>query len=107
VDSLQDVFALFGSIRTKRMLGGHGIYRGGLMFALVVDDVLYLKADQQLRSAFAARSLPPFAYQRKGKIVRLSYYLARDEIFDDPAVAKHRADQAYRAALRAGPADRG
>lgn len=36
-----------GEIRSRRMFGGHGIYRDDLMFAIVADDVLYLKAEDK------------------------------------------------------------
>jgi DNA transformation protein len=30
------------------MFGGYGVYRDGLMVAIVVDDVLFLKADDEI-----------------------------------------------------------
>ena len=44
-DYLNEVFGQFGPIRVQRMFGGFGLYRDELMFALVADNVLYLKAD--------------------------------------------------------------
>jgi DNA transformation protein len=32
----------FGFVTARRMFGGAGIYRDGMMFALIADDVLYL-----------------------------------------------------------------
>ena len=39
------------------MFGGVGIYAGELFFALIADDTLYLKADDQTRSEFERRGL--------------------------------------------------
>ncbi len=61
VDNLQSVFELFGPIAAKRMFGGFGIYHDGLMFALVADDELYLKADKQSIPEFETKGLGPFA----------------------------------------------
>lgn len=98
--SLDDVFALFGPIQAKPMFGGHGLYHDGLMFGLVVDDVLYLKADSQSAGAFVAHGLPAFEYVKQGKPIKVSYYQAPEEIFDDQDAARHWAELAFEAARR-------
>ncbi len=100
VDSLEAVFASFGPVRARRMFGGYGIYHDGLMFGLVADDVLYLKADAQSAEQFAEQGLQPFVYDRKGKNITMSYYLAPAEIFDAPDLARLWAVRAFEAALR-------
>ena len=99
VGNLNDVFALFGAIEAKRMFGGYGVYHDGLMFALVADDVLYLKADEDSAGSFVELGLQQFQYEKSGKTMRMSYYAAPEEIFDDPEQAKEWADRAYEAAL--------
>lgn len=101
VQNLNDVFALFGVIEAKRMFGGYGVYHAGFMFALVADDVLYLKADKVSAGSFVELGLQPFEYVKSGKKMQMSYYSAPEEIFDNPAEAKEWADCAYAAALRA------
>jgi len=101
VGNLDDVFALFGAIETKRMFGGYAVYRDGLMFALVADDVLYLKADETSAGSFVELGLKQFEYGKAGKTTRMSYYAAPEEIFDNPEQAKMWANRAYEAALRA------
>jgi len=101
VAALDDVFEAFGPIRAKRMFGGYGIYCEDLMFALVSDDVLYLKSDEAMARELAARDLEPFEYTRQGKRMQMSYYTAPAEIFDDPDEAQRWAKRAYAAALRA------
>lgn len=100
VANLAEVFAAFGRITTRRMFGGHGIYHDGLMFGLVVNEQLYLKADAVSRQQFLDLALPPFSYQRHGKPTRLSYFLAPEDIFDDPDAARHWAGLAFEASLR-------
>ena len=101
VEFLSEVFAQFGAIEAKRMFGGYGVYHDGLMFALVADDVLYLKADATSASSFVKLGLPQFEYLKNGKKMRMSYYAAPEDIFDDPEQAKEWANRAYEAALRA------
>jgi DNA transformation protein len=86
------------------MFGGWGIYHHGLMFGLVMDDTLYLKADAQLAPAFQERGLAPFHYAKAGRLVALSFYRAPEEIYDDQDEAKRWASDAYDAALRASRA---
>ena len=100
VDYLNEVFAAFGPIRARRMFGGYGIYHQDLMFGLVADDVLYLKADTESRSYFDEQGLPPFEYVKNGKAMAMSYFLAPEEIYDEPDQAKTWAIRAFDAALR-------
>lgn len=100
VDNLNDVFALFGPVSAKRMFGGYGIYYRDLMFGLVVDEVLYLKADDSSVAEFVQHGSRPFEYEKNGKIMKMSYYTAPDEIYDDPEKAKEWAVRAFETALR-------
>ena len=101
VEFLKEVFEQFGPIHPRRMFGGYGLFHKGLMFGLVADDVLYLKADETLSAFFEERELEPFQYEKHGKTFKLSYYTAPEEIFEDPAEAKGWALRSYEAAVRA------
>ena len=100
VEYLKEVFEEFGSVRARRMFGGYGIYHQDLMFGLVAEDVLYLKADRESQQRFSDRGLEAFAYEKAGKTVRLSYFMAPEDIYEDPAQASQWAKLAYEAALR-------
>ena len=99
-DHLHEVFGAFGSIQTRRMFGGHGVWHQGLMIGLVAGDALYLKVDEETRGRFEARGLGPFEYSRKGKPVALSYHRAPEEMLESPEDAVAWARLAYAAALR-------
>ena len=62
--------------------------------------MLYLKADADSRQFFEDRGLGPFEYNKKGKVMQMSYYAAPEEVFDDPDEARNWAVRAYEAALR-------
>ncbi len=49
-----------GVISTKRMFGGVGIYCGDTFFAIIDDDVLYLKVDDVNRPQFERAGSSPF-----------------------------------------------
>jgi DNA transformation protein len=100
VNYLHEVFRAFGPIDVRRMFGGHGVFHEGLMFGLVADGVLYLKADAEIADKFCRRGLEQFEYVKKGKAMKMSYFMAPDDIYDDPSVAKDWAALSYEAARR-------
>lgn len=100
VDYLHEVFESFGPIRSRRMFGGHGIYHNDLMFGLVADDELYLKTDKDNIQLFEERGLEAFEFHSDTKVIKMSYYAAPEEIFDDPDQARYWAESAFDAALR-------
>ncbi len=101
IDHLHEIFQHFGPITIRKMFGGYGIYHDGLMFALVADESLYLKADGAIVSYFEREGLGPFEYDKGGKVVKMSYYLAPDDVLEDPEQAAIWARRSYEAALRA------
>lgn len=100
VETLQDVFELLGPIKVRKMFGGYGIYHQGLMFALIADDALYLKADNENAKYFKEKGLKQFEYNKNRKVVKMSYYLVPDEIMDDREEAAVWASRSVAALLR-------
>jgi DNA transformation protein and related proteins len=83
-EHIRDIFSKFGPVTVRRMFGGAGIYADGVMFALVADDVIYLKAGEQNTPAFEREGLAPFSYEAKGKRTVMSYRKMPDRLYDDP-----------------------
>lgn len=94
-----EMLAPLGQPSGRRMFGGYGIFNHDLMFAIVVDQQLYFKTNNNNVMEYISRGLPPFTYQRRGKRVSLNYYLAPDEILDDSEALLPWAQRAYQAAL--------
>jgi len=101
VDFVLESLEPLGGVSARRMFGGWGIYKDGVMFALIAYDQLYLKVDDGNRAAFEARGLQPFTYTGKGRPIRMSYREAPGEGFDDPDILCDWARAACAAALRA------
>lgn len=99
-DYVMELLAPLGTVRRKRMFSGAGLYLDEQIFALILDDVLYLKTDTQNRSEFEAAGCAPFAYDSSGKTVVTSYWRAPDEAMDSPALMQPWARSALAAALR-------
>ena len=101
VNYLLELFESFGQVTAKRMFGSHGLFRDGLIFALIIDDTLYLKVDENSKKDFEVRGLRPFEYEKKGKTVTVSYYQAPEEAMENSDEMNHWASKAFAAALRA------
>jgi DNA transformation protein len=84
IEHLKDVLSGLGPVSVRRMFGGAGIYSDGVMFALVADDTVYLKADAETKRAFVAEGLEPFGYDGHGKRIALPYWRAPERLLDDP-----------------------
>jgi DNA transformation protein and related proteins len=97
---VQELLEALGPVSARRMFGGHGLYHEGLIFAIVMDNRLYLKVDALNRPDFEALGLSPFTYPMKGREVALSYWSAPDAIFDEPSEAVRWARSAWDAAAR-------
>lgn len=97
---LADQLRRWAPIEIRRMFGGYGIFRGGTMFGLINNDMLYLRSDEATRPAFAAAGMGPFRYRRRGRLVALGYHQAPPEAVEDGELLGEWADRAFLAAMR-------
>ncbi len=83
------------------MFSGAGIYADGLIFAIIVDDVIYLKTDETNEADFIKEKLPPFRYQTaRGTRSSMSYRRMPERLYDDPDELAQWASRAFDAASR-------
>lgn len=88
------------SVHGRTMFGGVGIYAGELFFALLADDILYLKTDEQTRPEFERRGLDPFRpYGESGEVMQ--YYRVSEDILEDAEELRVWVEQAVEVARRA------
>lgn len=102
VSYVVDLMQSIGPVYARAMFGGHGIFLDGLMFALIIDNVLYLKASKDHESKFKDRGLDAFTYTRNNRIIQMSYYQAPEETLEDIEEMTAWASNAYSEALKAG-----
>ena len=99
---VQDLLSDFGPVSIRNMFSGAGIYADGVMFAILVDDTLYLKADALSARDFAAEGKGPFTYHPKGRVpVAMSYWEVPERLLDDPEELVTWARRAHAVALTA------
>ncbi len=80
----------------RRMFGGVGIYAEGKMFAIAVEEALYLKVDDESRAEFEDLGSGPFRPHER-QTVR-SFYEVPDEVAADDAELAAWARRAVEAA---------
>jgi DNA transformation protein len=100
VDYVNELLAPLGSVRSKRMFGGVGIYINDLFCAIIADDCLYFKGDDENGAEFAAARCMPFTYEKGGVVHSMRYYRAPEEAMDNPTEMIRWARLGLAAALR-------
>lgn len=81
-----ELFAPMGPVSIRRMFGGAGVFRDGLMFALLGDDTVYLKTDAKLRADLEAEGSAPFLWTKPstGEDIDMGYVSLPSSAMDDP-----------------------
>ena len=99
---LIEQMAGFGPVTIRAMFGGAGVMRDGMMFALIDDEVLYLKADETTKAAFVAENLSQFTYMSKGgKMMEMAYWRIPERCLDDADEMAKWCRVAYGVAMKA------
>lgn len=57
-----ELLGFIPGITSKRMFGGWGFYKDGVIFGIIVDDEVYFKTDKSLEPKFEALGSEPFIY---------------------------------------------
>jgi DNA transformation protein and related proteins len=96
-----DLLRRWAPVAPRRMFGAHGLYRGGVMFALIADETLYFKTDAENRGDYEAAGMKPFSYERAGReAVIMSYHAVPPDLLETGDELAAWAERAFAAALR-------
>ena len=101
VDFILEQLSDVDGVSARKMFGGYGLYREGLMFALIAADELFFKADADNVTQFELEGCHPFVYAGLTRTVQMSYWSAPAVSLDSPAEMGEWCQSAYGAALRA------
>jgi DNA transformation protein len=99
VDQLSEL----GSVTSRKMFGGVGLYCDDLFFGLIAHDQLYLKVDDQTRTDFEEAGCTPFQPypDRPGT---MQYYTVPLEVLESAPALVEWGRRAVGAAARANSA---
>ncbi len=98
VDYIIDLLSQYGNISARRMFGGYGLYLNKVIFAIIIDDELYFKADKDLGEEYTKAGSHPFTYQKNDKTVALSYWYVPAEIIEAQDLLKNWFNKSLRVA---------
>ncbi len=82
---LREQLAPLGYITMRRMFGKTGVFRDGLMFGMVTDNMLYFRIDDHNRAEFKeAEAYPPLNYTKKDRTIDLAFWRVPERLLDEP-----------------------
>lgn len=82
---LREQLAPLGHVTMRRMFGKTGVFCDGVMLAMVRDNTLYFRVDDDNKVAFKeAEAFPPLDYAKKGCNIDLAFWRAPERLFDEP-----------------------
>ena len=100
-DWVREHLAGLGPIEIRPMFGAGSVYADGLIFALLDDGVIWLKADDENRAALEATGARQITYASKdGKVMAMPYWSLPDSATDDTDEAADWGRGAFEVALR-------
>jgi DNA transformation protein and related proteins len=101
VDYIIDQLSGWGEVSARKMFGGAGLYREGIMFGLIADDVAYLKVDDSNRKYFERAGASPFKpYPDKAKTTIMPYYEIPADVLENPTVLAEWAQRSFNIARK-------
>jgi DNA transformation protein len=84
-DFLREQLAPLGHLSIRRMFGKSGVFCDGVMFAMVTENTLYFRVDDENRGTFKeAESFPPLNYAKGGVSIDLAFWRVPERLFDEP-----------------------
>jgi DNA transformation protein len=91
----------FGSISYRPMFGGYGIYKEGIIIALLAENQLYFKSVPESEPYYQSFGSIPFVHEGKLRPVKMSYWLLPSNVLTNDLLLGEWVDTAYQAALTA------
>ena len=102
LDYVHDQLSGLGGVSSRRMFGGAGLYCDEFFFALIDDDTLYLRVNDDNRADFTVRGMGQFRPYADRPELSMSYYETPADVLEDPAQLVSWARRSVAAAMAAG-----
>lgn len=93
LEYITDQLSEFGNFETKRMFGGVGFFREGLMFGKIGSETFRLKVDDTNKAAYESRGMKPFYSESKKK--GMPYWEVPADILEDRTQLAEWAAQSF------------
>jgi DNA transformation protein len=82
---VQDLLSFLPIITSRRMFGGHAVYKDGIIFGLIISDTLYFKVDATNQKDFELKNSKPFTYSHKKNLkqITVNYWELPSDVMED------------------------
>ncbi|MCT4701153.1 TfoX/Sxy family DNA transformation protein [Enterobacteriaceae bacterium H20N1] len=80
----QEYLAPLGDIDYRSQFGGYSLAIGNVVFAMVAEGELYLRACEDSETYFVNKAAPPLIFNKRGRPIVLNYYQVDEELWQDP-----------------------
>lgn len=84
VEHSRQRLARLGKIESRTQFGGYALTVERVVFALINEDQLYLRASEALREYAVTRQLEPLVFRKRGMPVSLNYYKVDEALWQNP-----------------------
>jgi DNA transformation protein len=106
-DWVREHFSGLSALQIKPMFSGAGVYADGLIFALLDDGVVWMKADDTNAPSLIEAGARQFTFPTKtGETMTMGYWSLPDSALDDPDEAVVWARRSMEVAARKAAAKR-
>lgn len=90
-----------GTVTMRKMMGGATLYLDGVIFAIVDEGEIWLKADDETNAIWDAEGCERFCVTFKdGRVDTMNYRRAPTDVYDDSEAMQRWAKLAHEAGLR-------
>ena len=72
-----------GEIGCRSLFGGYSLTVENVVFAMVSEGELYLRACEQTEVYFVKQASPPLLYNKRGRTIELNYYRVDEGLWGD------------------------
>ena len=96
-----DLLKIIPGVTSRAMFGGWGIYKNGVIFALIADGELYFKVDEKTKPDFEKSGSHPFVYsQGNHKSTTMSYWTLPEKVMEDETELENWVNGSVKASQR-------
>ncbi len=96
ISESKQCFASLGNIHSRSQFGGYSLSANGIMFALVSEGELYLRATTENEKLFSFMGMESLIYRKRGIAISLRYFKVSQSLWEEPerllALAKSSLD---------------
>ena len=101
LDWVREALEPLGNVSFRRMMGGATLYLDGTIFAILDEDEIWFKADEETNPIWDAEGRERFTVTFKdGTIDRMNYRRGPTDVYDDPDAMRRWASLALEAGAR-------